>query len=61
MRLQDVINVFGTLSDPIQNTTNSGKKGKEFPFIEMLLIGGIGYLIYLEWKRKNEIDQLKNL
>ena len=60
MNIEDVIKVCGQLSQTPQNITNSNKKGNGFPMLAILIIGGIGYLFYHEWKRKKKMEAQQN-
>ena len=57
MNIENVIQVCGPLSQTPQNMPNGNEKGSVFPILAVLLIGGIGYLFYLEWKRKQDLER----
>ncbi len=57
MNIEDVIKVCGQLSQTPQNMPNGNKKGNGFPILAVLIIGGVGYLFYREWKRKQDLNK----
>ena len=57
MNLQEVIKAFGEISKASKNVPNGDKKSSGFQIAAILAIAGIGYLIYREWERRNELKQ----
>ena len=57
MNLQDVIKACGPLPQIPQNMPGSNKKNNLVYIGAILLVGGIGYVIYREWKRRKDIDK----
>lgn len=57
MNIDDVIKVCGPLPQAPQNISNGNKKGNGFPILAILLIGGVGYLFYREWRRKQDLNK----
>ena len=56
MNLQDVIKACGPLPQIPQNMPSSNKKNNLVYIGAILLVGGIGYVIYREWKRKKDLE-----
>ena len=57
MNLQDVIKACGPLHQIPHNMPGSNKKNNLVYIGAILLVGGIGYVIYREWKRRKNIDK----
>ncbi len=57
MNIEDVIKVCGQLSQTPQSMPNGNKKSNGFPILAVLIIGGVGYLFYREWKRRKDLDK----
>ena len=57
MNIEDVIKVCGQLSQTPQNLPNGNKKSNRFPVLAVLIIGGVGYLFYREWKRRKDLER----
>ena len=57
MNLQDVIKACGPLPQAPQSIAGSNKKNNLVYIGAILLVGGIGYVIYREWTRKKDLDK----
>ena len=54
MNIEDVIKACGPLPQAPQSIAGSNKKNNLVYIGAILLVGGIGYVIYREWKRKKD-------
>ena len=57
MNVDEVVKIFGSLSEMPQNSKNGNKEGNGFPILALLIIGGVGYLFYREWKRRKNLER----
>ena len=57
MNIEDVIKVCGPLQQAPQVIPLGNKKGNGLIIVVLILSAGIGYLIYREWKRKNDKEK----
>ncbi len=57
MNIEDVIKACGPLPQAPQSIAGSNKKNNLVYIGAILLVGGIGYVIYREWKRKKDLDK----
>lgn len=57
MNLQDVIKVCGELPQTPSSITNDVKKTNLAPIIGLLVLAGISYLIYREWKSSKDLEK----
>jgi hypothetical protein len=60
MNLQDVIAACGPLPQVSQNMPGDNTKGRGFTIVAVLIIGGISYLFYREWKRRKDLENKKD-
>ena len=57
MNIDEVIKACGPLPQAPQVIPSNNKKGNGLIMIVVILIGGIGYLIYRDWKRKSDLEK----
>ncbi len=57
MNIEDVIKACGPLQQSPQVIPVGNKKGNGLIIVVLILSAGIGYLIYREWKRKNDKEK----
>ncbi len=57
MNIEDVIKACGPLPQAPQSGPGSNKKNNLVYIGAILLVGGIGYVIYREWKRKKDLNK----
>jgi hypothetical protein len=57
MNIQDVIKACGPLQQAPQVIPVGSKKGNGLIIVVLILSAGIGYLIYREWTRKNDLEK----
>jgi len=57
MNIEDVIKACGPLPLAPQAIPNSDKKGNGLIILVVIIIGGIGYLIYRDLKRKYDKEK----
>jgi hypothetical protein len=57
MSIDEVIKACGPLQQAPQVIPVGNKKGNGLEIAVVILIGGIGYLIYCEWKRKSDLEE----
>jgi hypothetical protein len=57
MNIEDIIKAFGPIPQAPQVIPIGNKNSNGHLILIVILIGGIGYLIYREWKRKSDLDK----
>ena len=57
MNIDDVIKACGPVPQAPQAIPSGNRNGNGQLILVVILIGGIGYLIYREWKRKSVLEK----
>lgn len=57
MNIEDVIKVCGQLPQTPKNMPDSNKKSNAYPIVAVLIIGGLGYWLYRQWKREKDLEK----